>query len=195
MVRKSKLITAPANNPVSCEDMKLWLKQDDDSDDFLIESLIASATELCEVQTGKALMTQTWEKYLDFFPENGTIYLNKSPLQTVNSIKYYDNNGDLQTLSTDVYAVDDQDEDRARIFLKYNQTYPNTYDQYNSIIINYSCGFGPDQSDIPKSLTTAIKLTVANWYENREAVTMNNYKELPLAVQSLYSVNKTIDFS
>ena len=149
MVRKSKLITAPDILPVSTEEMKLWVKQDDDADDSLIDALIRAGVEMVETYTGKRLITQTWARYFDSFPLNGYFYLNNSPIQSITSITYYDAQGDSQTLSTDVYALENQNEDRSRVYLKENQIFPNTQNQLDSVTVTYVCGFGDASADVP----------------------------------------------
>ena len=65
-----KLITAPAAEPVLLADAKLHLRVDHIADDDLITSLITAAREAAEHLTGRALITQTWERVLGAFPSS-----------------------------------------------------------------------------------------------------------------------------
>jgi len=184
-----KIKTAPASLPVTTADMKLHLRVDQSADDTLIDILVGGAMEKAETETQRALITQTWYMYLDGFPLCTYFYLPKPPLQSVTSIKYNDVDGAEQTLSTSVYGVDKQNGVASRIYLKENQSWPDTEGQPDSVTIEFVCGYGV-ASAIPKSIIAGIKLLVGHWYENREAVTEGARAELPMAVDSLFTNNR-----
>mgnify|MGYP000875925253 CR=1 FL=1 len=104
---------APAEEPVSLTEAKLWLRVETSADDSLISSLVTAARGMVEKLAGRQLVTAQWVLRLDTFPyPNGwwilaypglfpdpmTIRVPKAPLQSVEGITYYDLGGTLQTL-------------------------------------------------------------------------------------------------
>lgn len=80
-----KLKTAPTVEPISLDEAKLHLKVDSADDNALITALIVTVRQLAEFETKRALITQTWQMYLDTAPAEFEIP--KPPLQSVVSIK------------------------------------------------------------------------------------------------------------
>src|SRR5882672_4533712 len=103
-----KLITGPAAEPLLLAETKTHSRISTVSEDALIGAMIAAAREEVENELGRALITQTWEKYLDAFPD--AIELFYPPVQSIVSVKYNDSNGALQTLDPSQYMLDDKQE-------------------------------------------------------------------------------------
>src|SRR5688500_5745800 len=61
-------VTPPAIEPMALDDAKKYLRVDTADDDVLIKTLITAAREWVERYTGQALITQTWDYWLDHFP-------------------------------------------------------------------------------------------------------------------------------
>lgn len=117
------------------------------------------------------------------FPDPHTIRLPKAPLQSVQSVEYYDLGGTLRTLATTVYDVD-EDEDPGKVSLAMNQVWPVTRLRPGAVRINFTAGYGAAAA-VPETLKTAIKVATAWLYENRgEAFDVSNAR-LPLAVETL----------
>ena len=162
-----KLITAPVNEAVELADAKLHLRVTASDEDSLIGLLTASAREECENEIRRALITQTWEKYLDSFPD--AIPLFYPPLQGVNSVKYVDVNGVLQTLANTEYLVDDKQEP-AWIVPALGKTWPATSGQINAVIVNFTCGYGDTAAAVPKGIRNWIMMRLTSLYNNRDEV-------------------------
>ena len=77
-------IAAPASEPLALADAKAHCRVDHTDDDALITALIVAAREQAEHETGRALVTQTWELVHDAFPE--AFVLRKPPVASVTSI-------------------------------------------------------------------------------------------------------------
>lgn len=163
----TKLYTAPAIEPVTAEEMKLYLRVDGTDEETLVGSLITSARRHVELITGRALITQTWDGWLDAFPLNsGEIVLPFGRVQKMNTFTYTDIDGVVTTVDATTYDLD-TDSDPGRIVLKYGETWPAvTLATKNPIKINWDCGYGLAVS-VPDAIKTAIKWTVADLYENR----------------------------
>lgn len=201
MLDKTKLITAASINPVTLTEARAHLRITDTSEDTLISTLIGVATEYAEKRTGRALISQTWELYLDNFPY-GANYVSESPdynqkyidnieesqfiemkfppLASVTSITYYDSNNALQTFAASNYDVDIIRQP-GMIRLGYGKSWPSTYYRPNAVIIRYVAGYGSATTDIPEPIRAAIKLLVSFFFENREAVTtFNTVQQIPI---------------
>lgn len=185
------LSSAPASEPITTAEAKTHLRIDSSDDDTYIDTLIEAARRHVESFTNRALITQTWELYLDDFPNE--ILLPKPELVSVSSITYTDTAGASQTLSTDVYQVD-TDHLPGRIFLKYGQTWPAVQEIPKAVKVTYVAGYGA-ASAVPQSIKTAIKILVAHWYENREPVIVGtNVASVPLSVEYLLMPYKVFNF-
>ena len=163
---EKRLITAMTSEPVSLDDIRLHLRlTDDTTEDPLLPSLLERARLYCEMHTGRAFGTQTWEAYLNFWPGRNYIDLPMPPLQSVTSVKYVDYAAAETTMTlTTQYLVDDTS-DIGRIVLPYGRTWPSfTGYPINPIRIRYVAGY----SALPEPLKQAILLIAGNWYENRE---------------------------
>lgn len=171
------LITAPSVEPVTLDEQKLHSNIfDNDKDTFISESIIA-AREFVEDFTQRAIVTQTHELKLDSFTD--CITIPKGNLQSVESIKYIDTDGVLQTLSTSIYTVDTASSP-GRVVLAYNQSWPTTRDVINSVTIRFVCGYGLATS-VPKSIKSFILNSVNHAYEHTTIVS-----ELRLAEDPVY---------
>ena len=164
------IVTPPASEPVSIAEVKEWLKIESDvtEDNGLINGLILAATEMAESYLNRSLITRTYDLTMDCFPPDyyGVVYMPKNPVQSITSVKYIDNNGTLQTWDAGNYTLDNSGE-QARLTAAYNISYPNTRDVINAVIIRYVAGYG-DADSVPENFKTAIKVMVAEMYNNRQ---------------------------
>lgn len=157
-----KLITPASTYPVSLAEAKLHLRVDDSAEDALITALIASATEMAEQATGRAVMAQTWEVTFDAFPS--AVELSRVPVQSVTSVKYYDIDGVQQTVASNLYSVDTaNDYGYAYVVPAFNTSWPATQDIINAVAVRYVAGY----STVPEPIKSWIKLAVGVLYENR----------------------------
>lgn len=186
------IVTPPAEEPVTLTEAKNHLRVDLSDDDSLISALIVAAREHAEAITRRAFITQTLKLSLDAFPaNNGPIYVPMPPLQSVNSLKYFDTDGMEQTLTEGTDFLVDNESEPGRITPAPDTGWPATQNRPNAVSVEFVAGFG-DASKVPQGIKQAILLMVGHWYENREAVTMqgNNAGELPMAVDSLLMMHR-----
>ena len=164
------LITAPSAEPFSTAEAKEHLRVDESADDDLIDLLITAVRERFENDTSRALSTQTWEMYLDEFPDSYSagIVLAKAPVQSITSIKYIDDDGDEQTWDSSKYRVDLKSTP-PRITPAYDESWPSARCVTNAITIKFVAGYG-DAADIPENINQALKTLMGHWYENRETI-------------------------
>ncbi len=186
-----KLITAPASEPVTLTEAKAHLRVTISDDDTLITSQITMAREWVETYLRRALFTQTWELYLNEFPD--CIELAYPPLQSVTWIKYIDTDGVEQTLDAAEYSVHTQNEP-ALIVEAYGKTWPSIRDELNAVAVQYVTGWD-DVADIPSPIKSAILLLIGHLYEHREhAIAGVQVHELPLSIQNLLFPYRVLQF-
>jgi len=134
--------------------------EDDDLTD-----LITDGRETVENITRRALLTQTWEYYLDDWPAEDYITLPFGNLASVTSVIYKDADGAETTLTKDTdYLVELNGDQCGRIVLPEGYTWP-TADLYPSqpITIKFVCGWTAAAS-IPKNLKRAVKFAAEDAY-------------------------------
>lgn len=166
-----QIVTPRATAAVSLSEMKLHLRVEDDvtDDDAMITSLIKAATSYCEMYTRRTILETEYRMTFDEFPAGQWFYLPRSPLISVENIKYYDEDGTLQTLATSVYTVGAGISSPARIALAPEQEWPATEtDRIEAVQVTFKTG----ETTPADTFQSAIKLLVGHWYEHREAVTM-----------------------
>jgi uncharacterized phiE125 gp8 family phage protein len=182
MTTSSVCIAQPAIEPISLAEAKLHLRIDDNSspstnpEDALIAMWISAARRYAELFINKALALQTWDLYLDAFPEEDYIVIPHPPLQYLESMTYRDSAGSYQVVSfldpsgnallqTDEYAIDTSIQP-GRLYLKSGMSWPAAITEAQSIVIRFVCGYG-DPGDVPSEIRAAILLKLSDLYENR----------------------------
>lgn len=151
------------------------------ADDAYVDTLVSAATAFVERVTGRVLMEQTWKGYLDAFPgADDWIEVPRFPVIAVSSIQYVDENGDTQTEASATYTAD-TDSQPARIYLAFEKTWSTIRNIRKAITVTWTAGYvttsaSPDTGAVPADLLHAVKLVIADLYENREArLDMQNY--------------------
>lgn len=184
-----KLIAASANYPVTLAEAKAHLSVDFDDHDALIEIYRKAATEDIENFTGRVLVDQTWDYYLDEFPD-GEIRLPKPPLLEVMGVFYLDAAGTEQTFATSGYRVDVASE-LARLSLAYAGSWPTPQAVSNAVRVRFRSGYvdedqSPAAGSVPFALKAAILLTTGTLYANRETVVIGQtVTMMPWSAQQL----------
>lgn len=185
--RRWVITTAPTEKPITVAEAKTHLRVDIADDDNMIDGLIGVATDYLESRTSSAFITQTWDLWLDDWPDMRVFYLPKPPVQSVVHIKYFDENNTESVFAASNYLVDTYDWP-GRIVLKTGSNYPNVVlRQANGINVQFVCGYGLAAA-VPDPLKMAIKLLVGDLYENRENTLIAQgvtVAQLPFAVNSL----------
>jgi hypothetical protein len=103
-------------------------------------------------------------------PEGKTgyeIFLPYGNLQSVDAVKYVDENGVQQTLAPEKYKVDAISEP-ARLVPAYGTTWPSARNEINSVIVEFTCGYGT-AADVPQPIKQWMLLRIGALYENRES--------------------------
>lgn len=177
------LIEGPASAPVSLEDAKAHCRVDHSDDDGLIAALIDAATAHLDGYTGilgRALVTQTWRQ--DFSRFGSCLRLPIAPVSQVSAVTYQDVDGVSRTADPAIYDLL-ADARGPYLALRSGASWPPTYRRPDAVSVTYIAGAEPDA--VPTPIKQAILLTIGHWYENREAVSAGDAREVPLAVTAL----------
>lgn len=160
--------------------------------DPLLSRLVTGARTAAERITRRALVTQTWDLFLDAFPA-WEIGIPKPPLQSVTSITYVDTDGVTQTLAADQYQVDIKSEP-ARIVPAFGVVWPVTRWQPNAVTVRFVCGYGVAAS-VPAGIKNWMLVRIKQMYDNRDATVPGALSEFPRAfVDGLLDDFTVIDY-
>jgi hypothetical protein len=179
---------------VSLPLIKQHLRITHNDDDIVINHYASVAQAYIQDQTGLCFYPATWEytwpcwdnvnvsvpatlqvNALNWHAVDPVIQLDRRPLTTINSIKYYDHTDTQQTLDSDQYEV--SYDPFARIVFT---NPPQLANRVDGVTINYTCG-----CDIPLQATQAILLLTGHYYEHRETVSETPLHDVPQAVEML----------
>jgi len=165
----NRLLTPPAQLPVTLEEVKEHLRIDDTDHDSLITTFINAAVADVENMTGRALITQTWDLLFDSWGEIKLSVLPFGNLQSITSIKYYGEDDTEQLVSTDNYIVANVGTDFGRIWFDDDSDfdYP-VLGQATKIIVTGVFGYGDTDADIPAIIKTSIKLIVSDLFDSED---------------------------
>jgi len=175
--------TPPTTEPVTLAEAKLHLRVDHADEDTLISSLIAAARAWAETLLARQLVTATWQLTLPEFAD--AIMLPRPPFLAISSIAYTDTAGSAQSLSLGEYVTYLADVSTILV-PPYGESWPSTRGFYDDVTIKYTAGYGA-ASAVPDWAKSAILLTLADLYENRETGIVGTIRtENPAARRLLY---------
>lgn len=184
------LVTPPAADPLSLEQVKHNLNIDYDDDDLYLTALLTAATQEVERLINRAIMPQTWQLYLDRFPPNsGPIYIPKPPLQSVTSVTFTDTEFNINTVpgpsggvggaNGATYIVDVHREPGVVTPSWSNFWPPVVLQPIDSVCVTFVAGYA-SAAKVPTIIKQAIMFLITEWYVNRTvAFTNGSIAELP----------------
>lgn len=188
------VVSEPPYEPVSLAQAKEWLRVGEDAEDAIIRSLIKTFRERAENYTHRDFIQRTRCLYLDNWPWHHRygvkIDLPHPPCVEVDSFKYIDSDGVLQTLATDQYSVHTE-RTPAYIIPAWQATWPSIRLVPDAIQITYKSGYAPGspqdeqgyQDSLPEAVKVWMETNLAALFDNRERiVTGTILAELPRSI-------------
>lgn len=164
----TKIVTPPVALAVSLEAAKLSLREDGTDKDALISAWISGITNYAEHYTGRSFVNRQVRATLNEFPA-GAIFLDAPPLVSVNAIRYYDENGTLQTLDPQDYVVDIESEP-GNVAIADGLAWPLTLPRSGSVMVDYTAGYGVSDSSIPEDIKLYILAKLAEQFDQGDWV-------------------------
>jgi len=165
-------ITAPATEPVTLAEAKLYLRVDNSAEDALITDLIVAARMSAENYLKSSLITQSWKLvYNDYV--DGRVILPMSPIASVSSVTIVARDGSTQTFPSANYYLN-----AAKTKLIFDSAAMGF-----AIEIVYVAGYG-NAAQVPQPIKYGILAHIAAMYDERGLLGQAN---LPPQVSSLYA--------
>lgn len=185
-----KIINPPVIEPITLDEAKQHLRVDGNDDDILIMSLIKQAREYCENYQNRKYITQTLELVLDSFPQgNAIVFNNCSPVQKVESIKYYDVNRQEYLFDESNYIFD-LDGFVNRVVLNRGKHWPTVELQsVNAVRVRLIAGYGDSGDKVPEAIKWAMILQMKLLYDDYRPEEKTKLEE---ARNALLSMNRVI---
>jgi uncharacterized phiE125 gp8 family phage protein len=183
-----KVIAGPAQEPLTLEEAKRFLRITTNAEDDDVLAIVAAARKRIERGTELALITQTVEVKLDRFWGHGALELPMPPLQSVESITYLDEAGAEQVLDPATYKVSTHRKP-GRVWLAYDKSWPATNPERECVTVTFKAGFGDEPEDVfaqAPNLLHAMRMLCAHYDRHRPAVLAGKAPELvPEGVETL----------
>lgn len=159
------IATEPAVEPLNVQEARDYSRVDITADDELIRRQITAGRKLAEQRTRRTFITTTLDLWLPYWPK-GDILLPGAPAQSVSFVKYRDQDGAWQTVSSSVYELDET-EAPGRVCRAYGQSWPTVITRRKAINVRFVAGYGDDAEDVPAGIREAIAAYVLSLYDER----------------------------
>ncbi|QUS39293.1 hypothetical protein RPMA_10930 [Tardiphaga alba] len=159
------LLTPPAQEPLTLDEAKSFIRVEHADDDAVITALIAAARVHVEAMTRRALLAQTWRFVLDAWPRDGRFAPRIGPLRALLAAQVFDADGTAHAIDGEMFVVDSA----ANVIAAPCFALPVPGRAQAGIALDVACGYGADASDVPADLRHAIRLLLAHWYDHRVA--------------------------
>lgn len=183
-----ELVTPPASAAIALSDIKQYTFSNSDAFDAQYTSLIQAGTNYVENHTGRKLITQTYDIYMDrteylerLNAYNNTLSLYSFNVQSISSLTVYDPDNSATIVSSSDYRLSGSTLS-AQCNLVFNDSAnPPTTNMrlVDSIKIQVIVGYGDDSSDVPSDLTQALAVIIDHWSKNGSKRSSNSGQEIP----------------
>lgn len=180
-----KVKTVATGLPLEVSDVKSHLRIEHASQDTLLGNILNAAIRKVEEDVLGPCITTVFTAFLDQFPIHGdrTIYIHKSPVSAIATVKYYDLDNTIQTLASEWYDKD-INSSPARIKEAYGYYWPSTYPKMNAVEIEFTAGFV--KAEIDKRISQAILMLCEHLYDNPSPViTGTQVNQVPMTYENL----------
>jgi len=182
------LVTDAVSLPVTLQDIKAELLSyaDAPSNDAIVTAKLYEAVNYIQNQTQRQFILATWLQTFDSWSGNDPNSSNQSnswigngcslgiqPVSSVTSVKYYNTDSTLTTVSNSDYWVD-VNHKPPRVVFKPSFGFP-AWEVWrpSPIEVTFVAGYA-NAAAVPQMAKLAIKLLAGYWFEQREAASVNS---------------------
>jgi hypothetical protein len=203
------IITPAAEEPISLDDAKAYLRVQITDDDDLITGLIKAARMYAENQTRQTFISTTYEYTWDSFSDQRLLPyprfytygsdiglgIHYSPVnQSLNQWNYgvVVPRGPVSAIVSVKYIDNDGNLTTLdpskytfthnRLIPTYGNVFPPTRNQADAVTIRWTAGLWSSADSVADTIKIAMKLLISTWYESR---VVSELPEVPLAVHTL----------
>src|SRR5262245_35385 len=174
-----EVLAPPTAQPVAVEELRAWLRLNDQAEDAKLAELLAAAVELFEHDTARPVLSTSYWQSLSTWPcpivglgwsTAPTIALGRGGVTAVTAVRKYDAAGSLVDLAASDWRAD-LATPPARVALL---STPATVTTAAGIpvtpvgVVDFVAGWS-NAAAVPKQLRVALKLLAGHWYEHPEA--------------------------
>ncbi|GJE73880.1 head-tail connector protein [Methylorubrum suomiense] len=170
--------------PVSLAEMRTFLRlgSDETAEDGLVLALIAAARAAVETASRRLLRSARFRVPLQVWPRDGLLPLPLSPLVAVERVGLSGSSGVVEEIAPTTIRVGPDPWDAT--CLLFGSDLP-TLDG-RTALVEVIAGCGGNGPSVPEPLLQALRLTVADWFENRgDAGEAGEPRTLPPAAAGL----------
>jgi uncharacterized phiE125 gp8 family phage protein len=161
------LLSPPASEPISLAEAKQYLRVEHEADDELIAALIAAARNAVELSTRRVLMAQRWRVTLHCWPRAGRIVSPVNPLRSLVAARVRGEGEASTALDPAPFTLDTVSVPGLIMFERARVQEPGRV--LAGIEFDIEAGYGT-AVDVPAPLVQAIRLLLAQSYEQRDGV-------------------------
>lgn len=181
----------PDTEPVTYEECAAHSRVDSESDRDYLTALIPVAREMVDGITGRASISATYKMVAPSFAvaaregyslANREIPLFRSPLVSVSSVKYYDADNVLQTITPETGYFIVTSTETGRVILKDDP--PVTYERPDAVQIEFVAGH-ESPGEVTALHRHAIKMLAGHLYDERAVVAATELKEIPWQMSAI----------
>lgn len=181
----------PSGDVLTLDELKTHLRVDHDAEDKLIESLGRAAAELTEKESRRLWLTRTVTLTLADWPCGGGPIELPTPATSLTGVQYYAADGTLTTLASCQAWLTHSP---PLVYPPVNGYWPGLMaGKVAPVVVAYTAGYG-GRKDVPEAAKTAMKLAVADWYENRGDAKPPHEQGLPAGAVRLCGLLRTGDY-
>jgi uncharacterized phiE125 gp8 family phage protein len=174
------LTTAPVLEPFTIAEAKAQIRSVQSQEDAVVQGYIKAARQQAEDYLGYGLLTQSWTMTLSDFVDLIPLPM-AGKLASVTHVKYYDEAGTRQTLSTNAYTVDTTSRP-GRIALAADQSWPavQSLRKVNRIEIQYVVGW-TSRDLVPDSIKQGMRVLIGHMDADRDGMGAGSDQALRVA--------------
>jgi uncharacterized phiE125 gp8 family phage protein len=155
-------------------------------EDLLLSTYISAAVDFIEGYSWTSLQSTSYIGYADTFED---FEIDMYPVTEITSVKYYDVNGTLQTMTNNVDYYSDLKGSYAKI--KFENTFTLRDQPFNNIEVAFKAGY-LSHFEIPDDFIAALFILVADLTESRQSFSQGmaiHEIDIPMAVKSILDNN------
>jgi len=174
----SEIKIAPAGHPFDFNEVRNHTRIDDDVEDDVLRTYLLAAIGYFENFTWRVVRPTTFTGFLDTWAD---VEINKTPVTSITSVKYYDEDDALQTLPVSDYDVNLKVIPATIVF----KEEPNLFDKPNAVEIEYIAGY-PELKDIPSLVRAGLYIATEQFYDFRTGASPITMNEIELNLTNIF---------